>query len=192
VCSISKENIPSHDLVLVAPTTQLVAKISMHPALIDLLLQAATKVHHKGGGFIGEGAFPSPKYLGFKLSTVFLRIWIANQAKGVIMSKAAWIVGFLLMLSLSSLLQAGDHHGMRFGETADTSATEHGSDCRHFAKADSMKEKVPCMEPRPQVCTQDYRPVCAELQDGSFKTFFNGCSACSDAAVTGYRDGACE
>jgi hypothetical protein len=63
-----KKNNPSRDLVLVAPTTQLVAKTSMHPALIDLLLQAAKKVHHKGGGFEREGAFPSPKYLDFDLS----------------------------------------------------------------------------------------------------------------------------
>ena len=63
-----KDNIPAHDLVLVAPTTQLVVKTSMHPALIDLLLQAAEKVHHQGGGFEREGAFPSPKYLDFDLS----------------------------------------------------------------------------------------------------------------------------
>jgi alkaline phosphatase D len=49
-----------------------------------------------------------------------------------------------------------------------------------------------CPEPRPQVCTREYRPVCAQLRDGSFKTYSNGCSACSDPAVTGYREGACE
>jgi TRAP transporter TAXI family solute receptor len=36
-------NIPAHDLNLVAPTTQLVVKSDLHPALIDLLLQAAKK-----------------------------------------------------------------------------------------------------------------------------------------------------
>ena len=51
---------------------------------------------------------------------------------------------------------------------------------------------VACTEPRPQVCTQDYRPVCAMLHEGGFKTYANGCSACSDPAVTGYREGACE
>jgi len=49
-----------------------------------------------------------------------------------------------------------------------------------------------CPEPRPQVCTQDYRPVCAQLRDGSFKTYSNGCSACTDPAVTAYSGGACE
>jgi TRAP transporter TAXI family solute receptor len=61
-------NIPAHDLTLVAPTTQLVARSDLHPALIDLLLQAAKKIHHRGGGFEREGAFPSPKYLDFGLS----------------------------------------------------------------------------------------------------------------------------
>jgi len=54
------------------------------------------------------------------------------------------------------------------------------------------QKMVACTEPRPQVCTQDYHPVCARLLDSSFKTYSNGCNACSDPAVTGYREGACE
>jgi hypothetical protein len=49
-----------------------------------------------------------------------------------------------------------------------------------------------CPEIRPEVCTQDYRPVCAELENGDMKTYSNGCNACADPAVIGYRDGACE
>ena len=51
---------------------------------------------------------------------------------------------------------------------------------------------IPCPEPRPQVCTQEYRPVCAKLSDGCFKTYANGCTACMGPAVTGYREGGCE
>ena len=61
-------NIPSRDLTLVAPTTQLVARSDLHPALIDLLLQAAEEVHESGGGFERRGEFPAPKYLDFKES----------------------------------------------------------------------------------------------------------------------------
>lgn len=50
---------------------------------------------------------------------------------------------------------------------------------------------VICPEPRPQVCTMDYQPVCAQLQDGSFKVYSNGCGACSDHNVIGYREGEC-
>jgi hypothetical protein len=49
-----------------------------------------------------------------------------------------------------------------------------------------------CEEPRPQVCTAHYDPVCGALGDGTYKTYSNACSACSDAAVTGHRPGACE
>jgi PBP1b-binding outer membrane lipoprotein LpoB len=49
-----------------------------------------------------------------------------------------------------------------------------------------------CTEPRPQICTREYRPVCATLADGSTKTYATGCTACSDPKVSGYRDLACE
>ena len=61
-------NIPSRDLTLVAPTTQLVARPDLHPALIIFLLEAAKEVHEFGGEFEREGEFPTPKYLDFKLS----------------------------------------------------------------------------------------------------------------------------
>ena len=49
-----------------------------------------------------------------------------------------------------------------------------------------------CEEPRPQVCTQEYNPVCATLRDGSTKTSSTGCSSCSDSEVVGYQMGACD
>jgi TRAP-type uncharacterized transport system substrate-binding protein len=61
-------NIPARDLSLVAPTTQLVARPDLHPALINLLLEATEIVHESGGDFEREGEFPTPKYLDFKLS----------------------------------------------------------------------------------------------------------------------------
>ena len=49
-----------------------------------------------------------------------------------------------------------------------------------------------CTDPRPQVCTMDYRPVCAQLEDGSFKTYSNGCTACSNHEVIGHVEGECK
>jgi uncharacterized protein len=63
-----QDNIPSHDINLVAPTTQLVARSDLHPALIDLFLQSAEKIHKSGGGFESRGEFPAPKYLDYELS----------------------------------------------------------------------------------------------------------------------------
>ena len=48
-----------------------------------------------------------------------------------------------------------------------------------------------CEEPRPQVCTKEYNPVCAMLKDGSARTGATGCTSCSDPEVTGYTMGAC-
>jgi hypothetical protein len=67
--------------------------------------------------------------------------------------------------------------------------------------ADESKPSI-CTEPRPQMCTMDYRPVCATRDTGvrcikapcpssEQKTYSNGCSACSDATVSEYVEGEC-
>lgn len=48
-----------------------------------------------------------------------------------------------------------------------------------------------CEEPRPQICTREYDPVCATLKDGSKTTAATGCTSCSDPEVVGYKKGAC-
>ena len=52
-------DIPPHDVRLVAPTASLVARRSTHPALIQLFVQAAQKVHGGAGWFQRKGEFPS-------------------------------------------------------------------------------------------------------------------------------------
>jgi hypothetical protein len=49
-----------------------------------------------------------------------------------------------------------------------------------------------CPELRPELCTMDYNPVCGNLPDGTFKTYSNGCNACSDQKVTSYSQGECK
>jgi hypothetical protein len=49
----------------------------------------------------------------------------------------------------------------------------------------------PCADPRPQMCTRDYRPACGSRKDGSRKTYGNACSACADPDVTVQVAGAC-
>lgn len=48
-----------------------------------------------------------------------------------------------------------------------------------------------CEDPRPQVCTMDYRPVCGTLGDGTSKSYANGCGACADAEVRSWIDSTC-
>ena len=49
-----------------------------------------------------------------------------------------------------------------------------------------------CEEPRSQICTREYDPVCAKLQDGHVKTYATGCTSCADPQVKSYTKGACE
>lgn len=64
-------------------------------------------------------------------------------------------------------------------------------------------ELTQCPEQRPQMCTMDYRPVCATRDTGvrcittpcpssEQKTYSNGCSACADPAVIGYIADECK
>lgn len=48
-----------------------------------------------------------------------------------------------------------------------------------------------CEEPRPQICTSEYNPVCGTLQDGTTVTGSTGCTSCSDPNVVGYKMGSC-
>ncbi len=48
-----------------------------------------------------------------------------------------------------------------------------------------------CENPRPEICTREYNPVCGTLKDGSTKTGATGCTSCSDPEVVGYKMGAC-
>ena len=53
------------------------------------------------------------------------------------------------------------------------------------------KETTVCTEPRPQVCTMDYRPVCGTTKSGEKKTYSNGCGACSEPLVLSFLPGEC-
>ena len=52
-------DVPAADVHLVAPTATLLARNSLHPALVQLLMQAATQVHGEAGWFQRKGEFPN-------------------------------------------------------------------------------------------------------------------------------------
>jgi TRAP-type uncharacterized transport system substrate-binding protein len=59
---------PPEDVHLLATTTNLVVRDTLHPALVYLLLDAAAEVHGGGGWVQKAGEFPSPKAQDFPLS----------------------------------------------------------------------------------------------------------------------------
>ena len=62
-----RNNFPSEDVETVALTAMLAAKEDLHPALVDLLLVAAERVHGKHSLLADAGEFPTPRYIDLPL-----------------------------------------------------------------------------------------------------------------------------
>jgi TRAP transporter TAXI family solute receptor len=95
-------NLPPEDVILLAPTANLVATRDLHPALVDLLLAAAVEVHREGGIFEEPGAFPSPRYVEFPLSEDARRFFESGTPflRRVLPYWAATLVDRLLVMLL--------------------------------------------------------------------------------------------
>ncbi len=48
-----------------------------------------------------------------------------------------------------------------------------------------------CQDPRPEMCTREYLPVCAHTMTGGLETRPNACVACADTKILGHRPEAC-
>ena len=74
------KNIPAEDLYLVGPTVELIARDTLHPALSDLLLEAAREVHTPPGLFKKRGEFPAPLEHEFRISPDASRYYISGRS----------------------------------------------------------------------------------------------------------------
>jgi TRAP-type uncharacterized transport system substrate-binding protein len=72
--------IPQTDVDLIAPTVELVARDTLHPALSDLLIETAKEVHGKGGILTQPGEFPAPVAHEFKLSDDAARYYRSGKS----------------------------------------------------------------------------------------------------------------
>lgn len=116
-------NIPEKTLTLVAPTVELVARPELHPALSDLLIEAAREVHGRGGLLQRPGEFPAPleheyhisddaarfyksgkgflyRYLPFWLASLFDRTMVAFVPIIVLMIPALRLAPWLYSLRI--------------------------------------------------------------------------------------------
>jgi TRAP-type uncharacterized transport system substrate-binding protein len=62
------QNMPRQDIHLLGPTVELIARKRLHPALSDLLIEAAREVHGKATLLQHAGEFPAPLEHEFTLS----------------------------------------------------------------------------------------------------------------------------
>ncbi len=86
------QDIPSQDYHLIAPTATLVAREKTHPALMQLMVQAASDIHGTAGWFRKAGEFPNARYNEMPVATEaqrfykdgapllqrYLPFWLAN------------------------------------------------------------------------------------------------------------------
>lgn len=85
-------DLPPRDVPLVAATASLMVRGDLHPALIQLLVQAARQAHGEAGWFNEAGEFPNPRVAGWALAPEaerfyrngvpwlqrYLPFWLAN------------------------------------------------------------------------------------------------------------------
>ena len=74
------KNIPADDTYLIGPTVELIARSSLHPALSDLLLEAAREVHGTPGLFKKRGEFPAPQEHEFRISPDATRYYASGKS----------------------------------------------------------------------------------------------------------------
>jgi TRAP-type uncharacterized transport system substrate-binding protein len=74
------KNLPGHDIYLLGPTVELIARKKLHPALCDLLIEAAQEVHGGAGLLRRKGEFPAPLEHSFPLSSEALRYYKSGKS----------------------------------------------------------------------------------------------------------------
>ena len=74
------KNLPDHDISLVSPTVEIIARADLHPALSDLLLEAATEVHSRQGLTQKRGEFPAMLEHEYKISPDAIRFYKSGKS----------------------------------------------------------------------------------------------------------------
>jgi TRAP transporter TAXI family solute receptor len=104
-----EKGIPSRDLELIAPTATLVARDSLHPALVYLLLKAATEVHGGARLLQKDREFPNRRAVDFPLSEEAERYYRSGSVPWLQRVLPFWVATFVdrmlvLLIPLIALL----------------------------------------------------------------------------------------
>ncbi|MCC2655777.1 MAG: C4-dicarboxylate transporter substrate-binding protein [Panacagrimonas sp.] len=116
------ENLPAQPITLLAPMVELLAHSNLHPALSDLLIEAAREVHGGGTLMQNPGEFPHPVERGYPMSEVAVRYY--KSGKGLayrylpfwlasLVNRTAVLIVPLLVVLIPGLRFAPELYGWR-------------------------------------------------------------------------------
>jgi len=74
------KDIPAHDVSLIGPTVELLARPELHPALSDILIEAAQETHGPPGMFKRRGEFPVAVEHNFPISADASRYYKSGKS----------------------------------------------------------------------------------------------------------------
>jgi TRAP-type uncharacterized transport system substrate-binding protein len=91
-------NLPPDNMSLLAPTVELVAHSNLHPALIDLLIEAATQVHGRASLLQTAGQFPNPSIHTFPMSSEAARYYKEGDRSFIYRYLPFWLASLVSRL----------------------------------------------------------------------------------------------
>ncbi len=74
------KDLPSHDVRLIGPTVEVLARPTLHPALSDLLLETMREVHGRATLLQKQGEFPAPLEHDFRISEDAARFYKSGKS----------------------------------------------------------------------------------------------------------------
>jgi TRAP-type uncharacterized transport system substrate-binding protein len=89
------ENLPPTDINLLAPTVELVARPNLHPAISDLLIEAAMEVHHHASLLQQAGQFPTATIHTFPISAEAARYYKSGDKSFAYRHLPFWLASLL-------------------------------------------------------------------------------------------------
>jgi len=92
------ENLPPENMSLLAPTVELVAHSNLHPALTDLLIEAATQVHGRASLLQTAGQFPNPSIHSFPISSEAARYYKEGDRSFIYRYLPFWLASLVSRL----------------------------------------------------------------------------------------------
>jgi TRAP-type uncharacterized transport system substrate-binding protein len=155
-------NVPPRDLPLVATTTSLVAREGIHPALVQLFVQAASRIHGGAGWIARAGQFPNAhqsefplakdaeryyrtgppllqRYLPFWLANLIDRMWVALVSISLVLIPVSRLLPPLYVFRVRSRIFRWYRH---LRQIEDRSEGKDAPFAELLAELDRLDEKV--------------------------------------------------